>query len=1248
MRLPRNTKRRILMTALSALACWLPAAAGATASPIGARAPEAALVGEAGAEVELADHAGHPVLFLFARPDDEASEEKLSDIALIHDYYAESELRIVAAVVGQNGDEAAEYAEDLWLDYPLYGDPDGETARRYGVREFPAVVILDNEHAVRHRGPYPTDEALRRELLAWMDEKVFFVTGRQFEFEPNIISVNKGDRVLLKLISEDVAHGIYIDGYELYVKQRIDREGNVVAPEDAGHHILPGEMGLVRFTADKAGRFSLRCAATCANFHPYMYGWLRVKPNVRFPVSALLTLLLVGVSVVWFGGNGRRDRILSLFPIAGRFELTRYPLVRKMLKSRWPRFLAMIVTTFFFTVILVSCFTGGLIAGNFNFGIMFVWILWFVLLIMVMVPFCSRVFCSVCPLPLLGTWLQRRSLMGVKDRLYGLNRKFPKALQNMWMVNFLFLGVTFFNGYLTTLPIASFVMFAGIIVGATIVMFVFEKRVWCRYVCPVGGFQGLYSNAATLEVRCKDPEVCNRIKPGKEYTFENGIAACRLSCPAGVDASSYVALIHAGKYERALEVIREAMPFPGVCGRVCPAPCETECSRKRLDQPIAIRALKRFVADRIGRKGDTPKPFVPAYSEKVAVIGSGPAGLTCAYYLAQRGYAATVYESQPVIGGMFKTGLPDFHLPKDIVDREIGHIENAGVKFVPNTAVGKHISFASLRREYQAVFIAAGASQARRLKLEGEDLDGVSTAIDLLRDVNTGGKPAMGEKVVVLGGGKTAVDAARTALRLGAQEAVCLEMQSPRDLPPLEKQANQEGVSVRYLTAPVKILGSDGKVTSVLCQQMQKVEADTSAGGAEFTAVEGSETLISADTVIVAVGQYSDISFLPDELHVGDRGTIVVDEETMATNLPGVFAGGDVVSGPDVFVNAVKQGRTAALSIARHLRGATIEPVSLHPSARQTDDLPLYSIEHRDRVEPECLPTERRLENFEEVEQVFTEKMAREEAARCLGCGSCANCCRGNENGYGCPWLELPFRLRRNTYCGLCLECFKTCPEDNMAVNLRPPATDVLVDDKRGMDEAWKSFLMLGAAVVFYVFMMGPWGFLKDWQRGLTVSGLLTYMGISAVFTLLAVPALYGAFVLTTRWINRIGEIPYRKLFLDYSYSLVPLGLFTWIAFCFGFLLPSGSYVIHVISDPFAWGWNLFGTAGFPWTPFMTRWMPYLQTATLLFGAVFSVDIGLKISQRMFADEKRAILCFLPIAAFIAVWTIIMLWLFLW
>ena len=464
------------------------------------------------------------------------------------------------------------------------------------------------------------------------------------------------------------------------------------------------------------------------------------------------------------------EKILGLIPVDWRFELTSLPYVRKIIKSRWMPFLPIVLNLSVFTVILMAGFVGGVSAGNYNFGIMFVWIVWWLLLMMVMVPLFSRIWCMVCPLPAFGEWLQRLGFMRVRNKLFGLNRKWPKSLKNMWVVNFLFLGTTYTTGFLTTRPIATFILLMSIIIGSIVLMVVFEKRNFCKYIgCPVGGFLGLYSNMAVTEIRAKDPQICKDHK-------------------------------------------------------------------------------------------------------------------------------------------------------------------------------------------------------------------------------------------------------------------------------------------------------------------------------------------------------------------------------------------------------------------------------------------------HKD-------------------------------------------CVIGNEKGHSCPWMIFPFDIGRNTYCGMCLECFKTCPYDNMAINLRPPATDLLVDKNRGLDEAWKAFIMLGIAIFFFLIMQGNIGFLKDWANAKTTEGYLTFVALHSIFNLLLIPGVFFVFVYASRTLGS-KEIPLKNLFTNFSYTLVPLGLIAWIAFSFGLLFPNSSYVLHVISDPFAWGWDLLGTAHFPWTPFMTGVMPYFQIGTLLFGLILSLDIGFKISKQTFQKRDEAVRGFIPIAAFLTAVTIFLIWLF--
>ena len=467
-----------------------------------------------------------------------------------------------------------------------------------------------------------------------------------------------------------------------------------------------------------------------------------------------------------------KDKLFGLFDFDYRFELTKIKPVRALFRSRWFPLLGLIINLFVFVIILLAGFMGGYSAGNYNFGIMIVWILWWVMLMFVLVPVFSRAWCMVCPFPIFGDWAQRGVLFGVNTgKLKGLNIKWPKGLKNMWVMNILFLVTTFFSGFFTVRPLATFILLGAIILIAFIMGLIFEKRTFCLYVCPVSGFQGLYSQFAMAEIRRKDPAIC----------------------------------------------------------------------------------------------------------------------------------------------------------------------------------------------------------QEHKLK----------------------------------------------------------------------------------------------------------------------------------------------------------------------------------------------------------------------------------------------------------------------------------TCYLGNEKGYSCPWLLTPFSFKKNTYCGMCLECFKSCPYDNMAFNLRLPGADLLVDEKRGFDEAWKSFIMLGIAMVFFLTMQGPWGVLKDMVRGTTLKGYLTFISLHSAFSLLIVPGIFFVFTYLSRLLSGNREVPLKKIFINFSYTLIPIGLGVWIAFSLGIILPNGSYILHILSDPFAWGWNLFGTANFPWTPVFTHMLGYLQGLVLAIFYLFAVAYGFRISLQTYPDYDQARRGWLPMLALLTVATLIFLWLYI-
>lgn len=472
-----------------------------------------------------------------------------------------------------------------------------------------------------------------------------------------------------------------------------------------------------------------------------------------------------------------KERLFGLLDLDARFDLTRFRLIRALLKSRWMPLALILFNTFMFMIILVATLLGGFSAGNYNFGIMLVWILWWVLLMFVLVPVFARAWCLMCPFPIFSDWFQRRRLINIGEepkKPWGLNRRWPKWLKNMWLMNVLFLVTTFFSGFLTVRPLATFVLLGSVILAAFIVGLVYEKRSFCLYLCPVSGFQGLYSQFAAAEIRRKDDAICK------------------------------------------------------------------------------------------------------AHKKKTCFIG--------------------------------------------------------------------------------------------------------------------------------------------------------------------------------------------------------------------------------------------------------------------------------------------------------------------------------------------------------------------------------------NEQGHGCPWLLMPFKFEKNTYCGMCLECFKTCPHDNMAFNLRPFGADLLVDTKlesKGLDEAWKAFIMLGIAVVFYLGFQGPWGFMKDMIRGTTLPGFLGYIAFHSVFCFAVIPGVFLAFCWLSKLASGNREVPLKKVFTGFAYTLIPLGLGVWVAFSFGIILPNGSYLLHIASDPFSWGWNLFGTANFPWTPVLTGYLPHLQGIAMLLFYLFSVDYGTKLARRIYPEPAQAKRGFVPILAALTAVTFLFLWLYM-
>jgi len=471
---------------------------------------------------------------------------------------------------------------------------------------------------------------------------------------------------------------------------------------------------------------------------------------------------------------------------------------------------------------------------------------------------------------------------------------------------------------------------------------------------------------------------------------KRGQPPCRVTCPAGVNACAYVTMIGQGKFKEALEILRRTMPFAGVCGRVCTHPCETECERGKVDEPISIRFLKRFMSDYELKDPPKVEPLPITKQQKVAIIGSGPSGIACAYDLVRLGYPVTVFEAAPAVGGLLRYGIPEYRLPKKIVDYEIGRVQSMGVEIKLNSPVNKLEDL--FNQGYQAIYLATGAGAGTKMNIPGEDSPGVLDALSFLKRANGGEKVAIGQRVAVVGGGNSAMDAARVALRLGAKEVSIVYRRSRAEMPAAAEEieeAEHEGIKLVTLAAPTKVLTEDGRITGIQNIRMELGAPDAS-GRRRPVPIEGSEYIMGVDNVIMAIGQAVDKSKLPDKLEYTRLGTLQVDGVTLQTNIDGVFAGGDVVSGPADVISVVATGKEAATSIDRYLRGVDLKEGRPEPRER-VKDINKEGVQKKARAKMPALPPAER-KGFTEVETGFDEKTAVEEAQRCLNCSVCCEC----------------------------------------------------------------------------------------------------------------------------------------------------------------------------------------------------------------------------------------------------------------
>lgn len=529
-----------------------------------------------------------------------------------------------------------------------------------------------------------------------------------------------------------------------------------------------------------------------------------------------------------------------------------------------------------------------------------------------------------------------------------------------------------------------------------------------------------------------------------------GAAPCQMACPAGVDVPSYVALVGAGRYKEALEVLREDLPLPGALSRVCVHPCEKVCRRGTMDEPIAICQLKRVAFDKAHEEGIPPlKETDHRYSEKIAIIGSGPAGLSAGYFLAKKGYRSTIFESKPEPGGMLRWWIPAYRLPNDILELEINHIKALGVDIHTGVTFGKDITLKSLKKQgFQAFFLGIGAHNPMRLHIQGEkDFSGVEDCLTFLYK-DRQGTAKVGQRVMIIGGGNAAVDCARTALRLNANEVHLVYRRTKREMPAHPKEVQEleeEGAVLNFLLSPIRIHGEKGKVTGLECIRNRLSKPDAT-GRRRPIPLEGTEHILVADTIICAIGQEVDTQSLRpvNRLELSRKNLITVNPVTMETSVPGVFAGGDVVTGPATVVEAVASGKKAAEAIHRFLRGIPNPEYTLIPLKRQQVQVMDVSPKEKSfpsRPDMPVMELEARKGSFQEVELGLSANSATQEAKRCLRCDSCISCGRCIEvcrDQMGVDAIHLSYVDKNPTaetdfcrpaeYCIGCGACATNCP----------------------------------------------------------------------------------------------------------------------------------------------------------------------------------------------------------------------------
>ena len=954
-------------------------------------------------------------------------------------------------------------------------------------------------------------------------------------------------------------------------------------------------------------------------------------------------------------------------------DLMEIGLIRRLVKLHFFQFLLIAPATLFFILAAITIIF-GVKSPAFNFGMVFTWVVWWGIVIFLIV-IVGRGWCVMCPFGAFGEWVHRLSLWWKRKWGLGFNFKYPRRLQNLWLAIAIFITFIFLdNGYgLSNSPILTVGLITVLVLGAIWIFLLFERRTFCLYHCPLTVLIGMSSMLAPFEIRRKDAEVCRQCTTkacinGSEDAYgcpmmlrhcdftidERGHPLCQATCPAGVNSDGYVALIAQGKFKEALEVHRQTMPFAGVCGRICTHPCETACERGKADGRVSIQHLKRFMADyelRVGREKATP--IKKTREDKVAIIGSGPAGLACAYDLVRQGYPVTVFEAASQAGGLLRYGIPEHRLPKRVLDDEISYIEELGVEIETNTQV-KDLGDI-FNQGYKAVFLGVGAGTSQKMGIPGEDTTGVIHALDFLKQVNSGVKVDLGERVAVIGGGNAAIDAARVAQRLGVKlenewqlpdaarmaqrlgvkEVSIVYRRSQAEMPAIRsevEEAEREGVKIHFLAAPVEVLTNDDRVIGIRCIRMELGEPDAS-GRRRPIPIEGSEFDMDVDNVIISIGQAVDNTALPKELGYTDWGTLVVNPVSRQTNIEGVFAGGDVVAGPANVIEVIADGKEAAISIGRYLNGVDLKEGRPTP-IKQAEEVSKGGVEIKEMSVMPVLELEKR-GTFTEVELGFDENTAIEEAKRCWNCAFS-------------PSHDAIDRKRN------CTECIKACPHDNIKMRFRLWGHDLWARMRGRLDESVASVVIAGLVTVvslFLVLFLPPLkSFMEtilpagappsDWPRVVSI-GLLFLSGIAVALLLM-----YG-FSHLSRLFSGAKNIGTKTFFIHFGYAAIPLGIMKFIADILDHVFRTWGAIFDVtralfLDFPFN---RVLPEEAVTVKQLMTAEQTYvLQLVLISIGFGFSLYVAYKLAGRLFPDRDIAFRAFLPIGAFIFILGMTALW----